>query len=213
MLEKIVEYSLGFFVDIVKGTYSADIILYLILLGGCAAGVEVWRAKRRDLSLTIVQLVKEGGTAALGCFVMVGLYALIYKGLRRGIPSLGIPDVDAAFNVASFSLVTVGLAIAGIMVLELLQGGSSIRLTSNMFWTLFNLGVLVIGACLLKYIVHLPTVSDYVYLLGGVMIMLLVVVDWMLRKSCEVDADHAITMPAEAESNHKMLEQQRYQNL
>ncbi|MCG7410732.1 hypothetical protein MH117_25380 [Paenibacillus sp. ACRRX] len=189
MWEKVFEYSFGFFMDIIRGTYSAEVILYLILLGGCAAGIEIWRAKRREMSVTSFQWIKEGVAAFIGCLVMVGVCAFTYKCLQRAIPSLGIPGVDAAFNVAFFSLVTVGIAFVGIVVLELLNGGSPTRLESNLFWSLFNLAVLVIGAFLLKLIVHLPTMSDYAYLLGGLIIMLLVLVDWMLRKSYRVDVD------------------------
>ena len=51
MWERIIEYGFGFFVDIVRGVYPISIVLYLLLVGGFGAAVEIWRSGRRGAAL------------------------------------------------------------------------------------------------------------------------------------------------------------------
>lgn len=184
MWERIIEYGLSFFVHILKGQYSVDIILYLVLLGGGAGVLEIWRAGRRGISLKRYGWIKEGAVAFLGSFIMVGVCVFVYKCLQRAMPGLGLPGTADASSVALLAIYTVAAACIGIMMVELLYGAHG-RLALNRFWVLFGMGATVLGAYVIKLAARIPSISDIAYIIMGVIAAILIVAEYALREIAE----------------------------
>ncbi|MBR2569636.1 MAG: hypothetical protein IKE34_10700 [Paenibacillus sp.] len=195
MWERIIEYGFGFFVDIVRGVYPISIVLYLLLVGSFGAAVEIWRSGRRGAALAWSERLKEGAYAVAGLMFAVGVCAFIYKCLQRAVPFLELPGVDNPLHVAVFSIAAVAGGIIAIVVLELVSGISHALLASKWFWGIFGFSVIAFGAYLLKLCNALPASSNYTYVLGGVMMMVIVAVDIMLKNK-EKEAETASVLNA-----------------
>lgn len=117
--EHFIGYGLSFFVNLAKGVYSSETVVYLVLLGLfalCAEGIILF--VRRTKEHRMRTWLKGGITSVVASIVVVGVLALVYRSIFLRFPELvGILSEQVDFT-AKLSMATVAIGWLGIIVVE-----------------------------------------------------------------------------------------------
>ncbi|MGZ9586763.1 hypothetical protein [Paenibacillus marinisediminis] len=196
MLERIIEYGFGFFIDIVRGDYPFQIVLGVIILAIAAGLAEVWACKLRRVSLGSYKWLKVGLESALGSFLLIGFSVFVFKSLGRAFPKAGFPAPDQSELLAGLGIATMAVALAECILVELaVVKRKSIEL--NAFWLLLGFSGTVVSAFVLRWILVLPQATDIVYISAGILATLTTVGLSSIRQESEQESD-GVADPAEA---------------
>ncbi|BFH65819.1 hypothetical protein [Paenibacillus azoreducens] len=161
MIEKLLMLSLGFLWHILKGELPISVVGATLVLGSLFAVFGEWSHRRpQRLKMEgeqvsdreVRNVIGEVLITVASTFIVAGFVYGAFQIGAKSFPAWGWP-ILTSIQLAWLSLIVVGCALVGMIILELLRKKD---LNPDVFWITFTLVWAMLSACVVEWVYPLP---------------------------------------------------------